>query len=977
MDNLETKTKRQKIKAIFNRLFEKDGYSYDQFNEDVKTAGKNTLINQKGIKKPEDYLLKGDIKRYGEEKYLDHAPYAFLEIPEDMKTLPVFNSSMPDEERSSPAIMQFRNLNEDIDRKIYETIHSDVKKLTNKFTKFAWLTLGATFLFGLSKLPLPEFRFRSEYSEYLSASDQVYDFTINSLAMAVQFVSAVGVGGGLLAATAIASLAVIMAPARKLLYEFAFYNRMNVAWRQLKTDLTYYHNSPTRQARLNSKEDEFENRGETERYYNAVKYATGALKHDALIKIGRYSGLVSSKGINFAPMHGDLAMIDVSSFRTHALITGLTGSGKTISLAIPIARAFMQACYLARHTCGVLILDGKGVLAHQFRSALPPHLKEKVYIAGTEDGAVGIDIMKDLTPDEFADHYTIAAGSISKSPESGKWISGSANILRDVCEILYLAENSPKKLDLSKLWEDRPYSYYSMTGASAVATDPELRKIIANTILEDTSHLPLAVVEAARNLKVFETLAKETQTSYTSNITDVFSKFTGTLAERFAYGSKNKNTTFISLSELPKGAIIGMSVSAADDAAGGIVLNNIIKSITYSLAQKRDTKSNKAREMLGRVEEYMDGAKRRLIKKQVLLTNMRGNLTDKSVDRYDEVIDFMNSNYPRHPELQEAWTEYKIEELINYLSEKITESELDLARYSSEVEKIAIDTQKLRAAALKENPSANVQKIKSEAYLKLEKAKDATSESSVLVLMDEAHFFLSGGNSTSSDTFFLSIARSTGTVVIAATQSVESIYSKMPESEAASLLTNFGSKFVLNTSDPRTQEMIIRAFGTAKSDAVIAPNGFANYQRVANRYNELELKEPRFGEGASLSTDMNLAMTAGNALELKMRDYDGGFREHLDAARSNSDNESSAVNEKHNREVVLQGWREDQDKSGSVQPILKPEDISSLGFGVCCAVINRANKKTFDLLYLEFDDVESFEVLTNTNSASNENMKAA
>lgn len=938
--------------------------SYDQHEVAIRKAGRATLSNKGGIREPEDYLYLENFEDYGKVKYRA-ARFLFEEVPEDLKTIPVYNSVLLDNERSSPALMGFRHYKREDDKATFENVEAYAQKAANVYMFGMIGIIGLILLSALMVFPWPSLSIvgNAEYSQYLSWGDYIRELAVGWLAFFAQAFVSLILGGVGIVLTALLTTRFLVVPTANLLYDFAFFNLMNDSWHRIKRQLTFKLAAPTRQGRHGSKEDENEFIEDLKAYNRSVAFSNSDyLKDQAFVRVGSYTGYTLSKGLPFAPMRGQPAGVDVFSFRQHLLTLGDSGSGKTRDVLIPVTRQFLESCYRKGHTCGVLVLDGKGVFANQIRMALPKHLREKVYMCSTEDGGYGIDLLKSLSPNEFAEQFQNAAFGIAKDPASGKWISGASDRVRDAGEILFLAKTRPDLFDLSGVWQNRPYSYYSMMGINALTTELPLRQGIVEMILKDADKLPVDVVTAARNFQTFEALGSDTKTSYTSNITDVFSKITGRLALRFGYGDQVANEKFVDLEKLDEGAFIGMAISAADDQAGGIVINNIVKAVAYTLAQKRDTASNRAREMLHRVDEVIDGITSELIKKGTGLTKIRKDLTSGDPVLIAAAIEKFGSSdfYPRE-EYHAAWSSYPLNTLIDIVRQRINDNNLNMSRYTNEVKMIASETIKLRNAITDSNKTLPIDqmidssKVFGDKYNAVAKTRDQTQDSSVLILMDEAHFFMTGGNSITSDTFFLSIARSTGRIVVAGTQSLESIFAKMSPSDANSLLANFGSKIILVSSDKHTQEYVSQQFGSSVHDPVAAKNGFANFARLQNSV-AMRDTDPngnyniaRYPTGFRMS--MKNAFSYGNALHTEFREYEAGVRENIQA-RQHQDNTAAAENESHNRMVGLATFRLEIDKSGTLKPNVSPEQVKKLGKGQAYAIFKRAGRDIVDRIDL-------------------------
>lgn len=960
-----------RVRVMASSLFSmQDTHSYDKYNDDISQAGLQTLKNTGGYRKPEDYLLTADFEKYGKAKY-QLATYLFHDAPADFKFLPTYNSVLPDADRSSPGLLGFRAFNKSHDRELFDNVNEGSIKATKTYMLIMMSILGLIMLSSVLVMPWPASSIFGDpvNAQYLSTGQWLREGFVGVVAWLLQGIASLGLLSIACIAGTYCMFQFVVRPAVRYVYEFTFFNHMNTTWHSLKNQLTYELTGPTRDGRHKSKEDTKSFLRELKAVNRAFEAAATYLKDQPLLRLGTYEGISADKGVNYSPMKGSPWIIDMSSLRMHFLGLGDSGARKTTGALLPLITQFLQAGYDTRHTSGALIMDGKGVLGNQVLDFLPPHLRRNVYVCSTDEGGYGIDLLKSLTPNEFAEQFLIAAFAIAKSPESGKWISGAADRVRDAGEILYLAMTRPDILDLSDEWKDRGYSYYSMMGINALTTEVELRATVTKLILEKSDVMPADVVTAARNFQTFEGLAADTKTSYTSNITDVFSKITGKLALRFGYGGNVKNEKFVDLEKLDEGALIAMAISAADDQQGGIVINNIVKAVAYMLAQKRDTSANRARMKIERIDEFIKGDTPKALQNLYFkLTNTKGGLTSGDEVRVASALQNMDILYARKVQKGEAaWSTYTIAEIVKFIDQRIDETNRELARYTNEIKKIAEGVISARNVAANDNLSRpmedwiDVTKVGSPAYDKLKEERDATSKTSVMILVDEAHFFVSGGNSNTSDTFFSSIARSTGRILVFAVQSYDSLLTKLSEAEASTLMANFNTKLILRTKNPRTQEYVSQQFGQTNSETVAAKNGFSNFSRLLDKsgFNHSPMiKTSAANNGFRMN--MNSSIRYHDALSCPIRDYQAGERDNVHA-RQHEDNVAAAVNETHKNIIEYQKYQEDTDKSGTLTPVVSTTDVMGQGLSQAYIIMNRAGltiRDQVDLIYGSDDDVE-------------------
>lgn len=191
-------------------------------------------------------------------------------------------------------------------------------------------------------MTMPVFSLVREHAEYLTGGAYVKEVVVGFGAYFAQLIASAGIVPLTVLAATTFAFSKLVKPLRDIVYNYTFYSRLNKTWKNLKHSLTYHQNLPTRQGRLSSKEDEYEYVDETSKYMAAVNFATTTLKDDALIQIGTHTGLTASKGINFAQLAGTKMMIDMTTLRTHFLVLGDTGKGKTETGLMPTALQFVQ-----------------------------------------------------------------------------------------------------------------------------------------------------------------------------------------------------------------------------------------------------------------------------------------------------------------------------------------------------------------------------------------------------------------------------------------------------------------------------------------------------------------------------------------------------------------------------------------------------------------------------------------------------------
>lgn len=915
----------------------------EKFYTHVDQVAYRTLVNQgtdgkKAIRAPEDYLLNGELEKYAQTRFGDTAPYLWLNLPIDALSVPVVNGRLPDINRSAPGEIGFKDFHIEDEEALFEFADRAGRQAWKKmFATTSSITIMMSVAVISSNFNWPSYT-EIQYGMYLDPIVRIYGETMNFTAFLVKLAMEGGHAAisGLITAVGGIGVAIL---ASNLAQKIAFTNTINEMLPRIKLDLTERYSQPTRQGRYLYKNDTVNYLNQIENYTRMAYQLVGRLKNQPFVGIGQSTGRLEERGKPFAPRAGVIVGPDFEGLRQHMLVMGFTGSRKT-SLAIqPISIAFLQAAKKTGQKAGIIVFDGKGILATAIRAAMPKDIRGTYITYSTQDGGVGLDLLKHLTPPQIGQVFIGQAFKRAGGKDGGKWINGAGSNVQQAAEILRYAAANPEFL--KEIWGAREYTYYSLLGILALATEDLLRDTVVRRILEvaqqDPTVFPSDVIESARGLEKLGSLAPETKTSYTSNIQDVIGIIAGTgnLARRFASG-EIKGETFQSIDCIFHGGMVGVAISPADEQEGGLLIANLIKTIVYTMAQQRDSASSRAREELLRIDDYVNGMFSELQETVKKLTLVKNYL--RKPETRDQANTLMNSIYPAS-DIAGDWDSLNLNIFEYIVEEKLTAVKIDSARYTKDIRRHGRELQaarkveqELRDQYLAEGKDpTSIEKATTPHIEALIKTRDQTQDSSLLVVIDEFHAYATSEGGITADTFFLSIARSTGTTVFAAVQTIDALTHAIGETATNTLLSNFVNKLFFKTNNEASKKYAQDQSGMGIYDRMWIPNAWSTFPALIN---ELGISKPklmfnRFKRGLLGSLNLKGGIVSDNSIATPFSDFDLGYRDQVDAAQ-HEDNEASAENETHNRNVSRMDYIEKADKDFTEKPYMTADEIGNL-----------------------------------------------
>ncbi|MCH6206381.1 type IV secretion system DNA-binding domain-containing protein [Brucella ciceri] len=941
----------------------------DKFYERVDRAAEQTLLNQgtdgkKAIFTAEDYLLNGELEKYAQAKYGTTAPYMWLQLPTDVLSVPVVNGRLPDANRSAPGELGFKDFDENDEQRLFQFASAEGRRAWTK----TFLTVSSIAMLASVATLHANFNWPSytelQYGMYLDPITRIAGSAVNLTAFLAKAVMEGGQAVVSAVINAIGGVGIAIL-ASNFARDLAFTNAFNRELPIIKSNLTEKFSQPTRQGRYLWKNDTVNYVNSAKAYMRMAYQLVGRLKGQPFIPIGLSTGKLEERGKLYSPRVGVIIGTDAEGMSQHMLITGVTGSGKTRLGITPIAVASLEASYRMGKVTGCIVFDGKGILANTIRAAMPDHLKGNYITYSTQDGGVGLDILRDLLPPQIEEVFLNVAFQKAGNKDP-KWINGAGGYVRQAAEIAKYADAHPEFL--ADAWKGREYTYYSLIGLLAISTDETLRQTIVKAILnaasdeQTMSMFPAEVIEAARGLGKLDGQAPETRASYLTNIEEVLGMIAGNPAIARLFGSGAiKGVPQQPLDIVFRGGMVGVGINPADDQQGGLLIANLIKTIFYTLAQKCDTAASRAREEILRIEAHADNVFKDLLTRQQKLEMVK-NLLRKPETR-DEANALMDSMYPATYNTGGAsdsrgdWHTLDLALFEYIVNEKISAITIDSARYTKSIRSAGHELRKARAEVnarraklvtegiTPEQAAELIMDATTPRIKELIKIRDQTEESKVLCVIDEFHAYVTASGGITADTFFWSIARSTGTRLIAAVQTLNSIYDKIGETAGNALLSNFVNKIFFKTNDEKTKEYASKQSGMGIYDRMFSDNGWSTFPALLNDlgYAKPALWFKKRIRGIFGFMYLKGGLAVDNPLATPFRDYSLGEYDQVNAAQ-HEDNEAAATNETHNRIIARLNQIEKADTSGQEKPYMTPDDLSALADGHAFVILSRGNR---------------------------------
>jgi hypothetical protein len=293
------------------------------------------------------------------------------------------------------------------------------------------------------------------------------------------------------------------------------------------------------------------------------KQAAESLKDTSpMLPIGRSLGVLRKDGDPLTPDPGTMLMMSVNDASTHTMVSGLTGTGKSVLL-----KKMLQAW--VGHSCGgFLALDpGKGELPYDLASILDHLVTPDTFYLNLLEGLdppVASKIIFDVTSNNAQD------GAVwDKGME--EMIRYALFVLRDARRVAWL----------------RPVVDYSLLHMYIFAKDAKFRAEILPC-------LPAPESEASRLARdywsvQYPEMGNDTRSSLDFTLSASMSSIIGT--EKLSRWTTGRSDADI-IEAVAHGAHVGVAASPAVYGVGGILATALVKGALYNRISKRVT--NKA-----------------------------------------------------------------------------------------------------------------------------------------------------------------------------------------------------------------------------------------------------------------------------------------------------------------------------------------------------------------------------------------------
>lgn len=322
-------------------------------------------------------------------------------------------------------------------------------------------------------------------------------------------------------------------------------------------------------------------------------------------RVGIGTGTALFRGSLQGYQPGQEVSLSFRDLTLNVLILGLTGSGKSFGLLLPLLETVMREIrdtpVEQRTKIALLLLDGKVALVGDAK-ALAAKYGSKIRIIGCNPGEYGCDLFDGLLPDEIAD--TIASASRKGSPSSDAefWEGGGKNIITHAATLDRAFEVTPEGiLQMSRTGERiySPNGIYETARAckyrGAGLLHEKVKAIIAAARSTDENVrngiLPFmtpALFESIKYLRIdAPDMAKDTLSSYLEHIRAMLSGFSTSTSMRKSFGTASSDLMLDINSVFDENTITCTTLSPAVGGESAYVAIKFIKERIYRQSKVR------------------------------------------------------------------------------------------------------------------------------------------------------------------------------------------------------------------------------------------------------------------------------------------------------------------------------------------------------------------------------------------------------
>lgn len=290
------------------------------------------------------------------------------------------------------------------------------------------------------------------------------------------------------------------------------------------------------------------------------QFAEGARQgEDPIVRFGFATGILSARGDLFAPSTGVLVGLSRSDLRTHLLVLGGTGAGKTSGVLRPIARQVG-----AWQKTGMVVLDGKG--------GLPRELATSLGFRIIEPGSHRLSLVKGIDPVSLADTLADVVEPHGGAPRGDSFWRDSANVLLRQSAVLAQAAGG---------------QWWTLAVAAQLGANAPLRERVLNTVSDEQIRHSAAVAAAVEYFQYsWPAFDERTRGSITATLQTWFDVIAAH-EDLLAWARTPPDADDVSLEDVLRGDRLGLHVPAFRYGRAGAVVAALLKARLYRALKAR------------------------------------------------------------------------------------------------------------------------------------------------------------------------------------------------------------------------------------------------------------------------------------------------------------------------------------------------------------------------------------------------------
>jgi type IV secretory pathway TraG/TraD family ATPase VirD4 len=283
-------------------------------------------------------------------------------------------------------------------------------------------------------------------------------------------------------------------------------------------------------------------------------------KGEPLVRLGTSTGVLAARGDFFAPSTGLPVTLSRADLRTHVLVLGGTGAGKTSGILRPVA---IQVG--AWEATGLLILDGKG--------GLPAELGSIKGMTVVDPAKMTVSLVKGLEPEMLVATIADIVEPIGGGHQDPFWRNAAQTLLRHSTVLARAAGGA----------------FWNLQSAATLGVNQELRAAVLRGITDDCLARNPVIAAAVEYFQYdWRDMDERTRSGIATTVQTWLSVLTAN-SELLKWARATPEQDEVDIETVLKGGRFGLMLPAYRYANAGALVTAILKARVYAALKRRAT----------------------------------------------------------------------------------------------------------------------------------------------------------------------------------------------------------------------------------------------------------------------------------------------------------------------------------------------------------------------------------------------------